>query len=649
MFLEVINLKHLPYRVQQIQNERLFVIPQYKSFEVNKSLIVLEMSTQKVVLFSIPLGLIIKISLLDYEKYLKDKNPPEIVPEVLIELNLIIPRKQNNLLSKYQTHYFTNLQLNLTPDCNLRCKYCYAFSGRRGESQIMSLEIAKSAIDFVACYCRGELNIRLVGEGEATTQFELLKQIFNYAQSKISHVTINPISTNGVFSQEIADWLIQNARTIQISCDGPAFIQNKYRPLANGKGSSTLVEHTIKYLVKKQKDFRVRVSMVDEFYGNELIILNYFWQLGVQKINFGDIEYRGAAKRLYHSNKNKQKNISDLAIIFPEFQKLAELENELGMQITLINFSNIGSISSCGIYTKSFFVVDPYGNVSVCDHYTSPLDFKEYPFMKDFIIGSYDSTQRKMKIDFHKLNNLVDIINHQLQINNCPTCSFRTACSAICLYSLGGQYGTIDPAKRNCFEMEKLGPSLVCNYLAERYFINKKPCLEYKNNKLYYSLLYTDFELAISKNGTKLNKNPYIFIDRIDQLDKLAEKIIRYKNRHQELIAFLLKFHLKNSQINFATGQKITDFLTVLKQNKVYYKVTEPLPAKLWGIRFQKISEELDIPKTYKECLELYRVQDDEIYFSKLQKGSKKFSEYADREDIYQDFRASYLAKVEPY
>ncbi len=638
MVIEIIDLKQNKYEVQRLNDDNLVKLSSLPHYQVNNSLIVLFTFKKSIILFSFLLAKILKISVEDYDKYLRHFSSNLLIPKVLLDLQVIIPKTVFPRVPQ-PNYYFRNLQLNLTPNCNLRCLYCYANSGRRGEKRTMPFELAKAAIDFVSKYCGDELNLRFIGEGESTTQFLLLRKIFYYAKKKISRVKINPISTNGVFSKEIANWLIKNAEDIQISCDGPAFLQDKYRPLANGRGSSRFVERTMRYFIKHNKHFRVRVTMTDDFYGNELKVLNYFWQLRVRELNFGPLEIIGAAKELPLGNyKTKPTAIDNLVLLFQEYQKLIELQNEIGIKIRVLNFALLGTTVTCGIYTKSLLIIDPYGNVAACDRYNSPLDFTSNPFMKEFIIGRYDLKTQKIKLNFRKLNHLIKIIDHQLEVNKCNSCSLLPACSTICLYSLGHKYGTINPLHASCGDIEHMAPILIFNYFSQRYLINKRPCLEYKKGKLFYSLFYTDFELAISKNSKNLRKNPYIIITDINILSKLAQKIINYKNSRQELTAFLINFQLKDSELILSAGKRIEKFLTKLKDNRVYYKITEPLPEKIWGIGYQVLSEEFELPKTYKECLELYRVANDKVYFSKDKIGSKKFTEYEDRDEIYQDF-----------
>jgi len=639
MTIEIINLKKDFYRIEKIENNAFIKRSLIRGYAVNNSLIILSSSTENVIAFSFLLAKIFKLSRQDYNRYIKNFSKQSIIPKLLLDLR-IITKTNNKVRIPKPKFYFRNLQLNLTPNCNLRCIYCSSWSGRRQERKTMSYQIAKAAVDYVAKFCKGKLNLIFVGEGETTTEFILLKKIFNYAKSIIPEVRINPISTNGVISRTISDWLIKNADKVQISCDGPDFLQNKYRPLINGKGSSKFVERTIKYFVKKNKDFIVNAVITDGTLGNEKKIINYFFNLGVKKLGLSPLMNIGSANPMPLFTKDKNVKISNQSqLYFNSIQQMIELQNEVGMKLGIKNFDKLGHIMTCGIYTKAMFTVDPYGNVSACERYNSPKDFQEYPFMKDFLIGKYNSREKKFEIDFQKLEDLSKNIDEQFYINKCKKCSLLSACPTICLYEIATISKTLNPQYSTCSEVNKNQLITPFSYLAIRYFANKKPCLEFRGNKLFYSLFLNEFELCLSKNGTYLSKNPYILIDQLDKLDLLAKKIISYKNSRADLTIFLLRFELEDAQCNKTYGKKITNFFNKLKINRIYFRVTEPLSKIMFGNHYSAICDTFNLPKSYKECLELYRIEDNKVFFSKNKKGSKKFSEYEDRDAIYKDFR----------
>lgn len=640
MKIEYLDLKNDFHTVQTIENDRIVSIRNKEDYYLNKTLISLPYSGREKIFFSFLTAKIFKISSDDYQKYIENFSDRYSFPKPFLDLDIILEKNSQidkNLFNP-PLKLFRNLQLNLSPNCSLRCKYCYASSGRRPEKAAMPFFLAKKAIDYVSQYCQDELSLIFAGEGEPTFEFRLLEKIVSYAKKKIKKVKVDPLSTNGVFSEKVADWLIKNVDNLQISCDGPPFIQDKYRPLLGGKGSSVFVEKTIRYLRKKNKDFRVRATITDDTFDNEKQIVNYFFNLGVKNLFFSALENIGAAQEMISTPGFQQKEVFKKNRLFQKYLKLSELQDEVGMKNYNINLIKIGTRMTCGIYTKSIFVVDPYGNVSTCIKHNSPYDFQAYPFMKDFIIGQYNFHKEKFEVDFEKLDRLKKTIDKEMRANQCFSCSLASACGKICLYQIGLQYGSISTGRSSCLTLDKEWPILIFKYLADKYLIKKRPYLELKKGKLFYCLTYYQFQLHLQKTEDEMKDNPYIYISDLENLNLLAQRMIKYKKTKKELTFFLLKFGFKKEQLNSDSRKKIINFFQELQENNVYFRTSRPLPKIIFGTDYDKVCEKFRLPKQFKDCLELFMVKDNQVIFSDGRKGRKKFSEYKDREEIYQDF-----------
>jgi len=638
MKIEYLDLKNNFRIPKTIEDDEIITYQNKEDYHLNKTLILLPFSGKEKVFFSFLIGKIFKISLEDY-RYIENFSEEPSFPKLLLDLNIIVERKSkvDENLFNLPTMLFKNLQLNLSSDCNLRCRYCYASGGRRSEKEVIPFFLVKKAINYISRYCQDELNLIFVGGGEPTLQFGLLKQIVSYAKKKIKKVIISPLSTNGVFSQEVADWLIKNVDNIQISCDGPSFIQDKYRPLTGGKGSSFFVEKTIKYLKRKNKDFRIRATLIDDTFGNEKQIINYFFNLGVKRLYFGALENTGSARKMISTPGFKQKKVFNKNLLFQEFLKLSELKDEVRMKSFSVSLAHIGSRSTCGIYTKSSFVLDPYGNVSACAKYNSPYDFREYPFMKDFIIGEYNFSKGKFEIDFKKLDQLKKTIDKEMKVKQCFSCPVASVCGT-CLYEIGLRHGSIDSNNVGCSTLDKKWLVQIFEYLADKYLIKKKPCLEIKRGKLFCSLFFNQFKLNLQKAGSEMKDNPYIYIDDFEKLSLLIQRIIKYKQSRKELTLFLLKFRFSKNNLNAHSGNEIIKFFEELQKNNVYFRISRPLPKIVLRSDYDMICEKYLLPKKFSECLELYTVKNNQIIFPDGKKGRKKFNEYENRKEIYQEF-----------
>jgi len=135
------------------------------------------------------------------------------------------------------------LCLNVTHDCNLACKYCFAGGGAyRGKREIMSAETAKSAVDFLLKHSgkRCNLEVDFFG-GEPLLNFGAVKECVLYARQKEKEFGKNirfTMTTNcTVCTDEIAEFVNSEISNLVLSIDGRAEVHNLMRPYRAGHAS----------------------------------------------------------------------------------------------------------------------------------------------------------------------------------------------------------------------------------------------------------------------------------------------------------------------------------------------------------------------------------------------------------------------------
>lgn len=147
-----------------------------------------------------------------------------------------------------------SLTLQVTQNCNLRCKYCvYSEESnnhqRSHSNNIMSFKTAKKALDFFRRHIADTKNaaVGFYG-GEPLLAFPLIKKAVQYAENVFEgREIIFSITTNGtLLTDEIIQFLIKHKFKVTISIDGPESIQNQNRVFANGSGSYDVVLHNLK-------------------------------------------------------------------------------------------------------------------------------------------------------------------------------------------------------------------------------------------------------------------------------------------------------------------------------------------------------------------------------------------------------------------
>jgi|SRR3990172_1325701 len=159
----------------------------------------------------------------------------------------------------------TDISLDMSGACNMGCTYCFEndIKSRIGR---MSNETAMVTLDFVFRKTKGTRHIALhFGSGEPLMRFDLLQKIVSEASErarKSSQQITFELTTNATLvTQEIACFLRDHPFNVRVSCDGPAHVHNRFRPLSGGHSSYPAVERGMKLLLEYLPD-RVTVNSV---------------------------------------------------------------------------------------------------------------------------------------------------------------------------------------------------------------------------------------------------------------------------------------------------------------------------------------------------------------------------------------------------
>lgn len=164
------------------------------------------------------------------------------------------------------------MTLQLTQQCNFRCKYCVyseeANARQRSHSDgTMSFETAKKAVDFLWEHSvdSERVSIGFYG-GEPLLQFPLVQKIVEYSKKRFCGKEIFfSMTTNGsLLNKEIMDFLEENDVNLLISLDGPQEINDKNRVFRNGRGTFDVVAKNLELMKKEHSDYwkKIQISMV---------------------------------------------------------------------------------------------------------------------------------------------------------------------------------------------------------------------------------------------------------------------------------------------------------------------------------------------------------------------------------------------------
>lgn len=147
------------------------------------------------------------------------------------------------------------LIIELTGQCNLRCKYCiyndHYGQARKFNQERIDFDTAKKAIDYA--YAHRSPKFFAVGfyGGEPLLNFKVMKQCIDYCLTAYKDVkpTFSFTTNLTLMTEEIAEYLARVPNmSIIASVDGPEDIQNRNRTFANGAPTFDAVYRGLKYL-----------------------------------------------------------------------------------------------------------------------------------------------------------------------------------------------------------------------------------------------------------------------------------------------------------------------------------------------------------------------------------------------------------------
>lgn len=188
----------------------------------------------------------------------------EKIAEIEADINAL---KEKGLLfaeevkaAPVKSHEIKALCLHICHDCNLRCRYCFADEGAyHAEREFMSLDTAKSAIDFLLKNCgnRKVLEVDFFG-GEPLMCLDTIKKTVEYAKAeaeKRGKKFLFTTTTNALLlDDEAIDFFNREMENVVLSLDGRKEVHDAIRKTKNGKGSFDFVIENIKKFVRSRGD-----------------------------------------------------------------------------------------------------------------------------------------------------------------------------------------------------------------------------------------------------------------------------------------------------------------------------------------------------------------------------------------------------------
>ena len=349
------------------------------------------------------------------------------------------------------------LSFFLTTKCNLCCRYCYNAEERLAITEkTISLDFARAGVDW---YFKNTpyRHIRFYGPGVPTQAFEEMKKITAYAKNhpnRGSVVTVE-IQTNGVFSEDIRNWMLDNMNIMWMSFDGMPDIQNHNRPLNplfknvfKGKSSAEVLESNVKWLIGNRKNRNLmvgaRVTITDETIDRQKEMVDYFYALGIRHV-WTNPEFYEVGRIPVCQDEIKKKGFHFDMERYVNYLEAYQYAKEKGLfwgSFLTVNFDGESPYHCRCCDPKSAPHLTTDGYISACDMVLGVEEEKANHHMDLFIVGKWDSDKNKIIWYEEKVKALKE--RKSTNIAHCQECSAKLHCGGYCLGEIVNETGCLD-------------------------------------------------------------------------------------------------------------------------------------------------------------------------------------------------------------
>ena len=276
------------------------------------------------------------------------------------------------------------LCLHVAHTCNLNCAYCFASQGKyHGERAIMSLDVAKRALDFLIenSGSRRNLEVDFFG-GEPLMNFEMIKELVAYARSIEKEHNKNfrfTLTTNGVLiDDDVIEFANKEMSNVVLSLDGRKEVHDRYRVDYAGNGSWEKIVPKFQKLVEARghKDYYMRGTFT---HANPDFLedIKQMLDLGFTELSMEPV--------VCAEGDPSELTQEDLPIVLEQYEKLAELmieRDKEGRPFTFYHYMIdlqggpciYKRISGCGSGTE-YMAVTPWGDLYPCHQFVGDEKF----------------------------------------------------------------------------------------------------------------------------------------------------------------------------------------------------------------------------------------------------------------------------------
>lgn len=343
--------------------------------------------------------------------------------EKLYTKTLINPYELHQVITKIAPQ----ISIPVTDNCNLRCKYCYFRAGDEDKKACQSKEEIKCYIDaylnslskFQIRNKENYIDVSIAGGGEPTVAFNAFRYTVEYCEEAFNKAGFIPrfnMPTNGAYGDEVRAFITDHFHQVSLSMDGPQFIQDRHRPLANGGSSFSLVYNTAKYFYEHNVSFAFRATV-------SAYSVNYLKEI----LDFFHTEFPGKTVGLEPMNLFGRAVGNDDLLPPDEMlysEKLLEAYDyayKNGISIRTAGTGKFDQLRTvfCGAVGIPNWTITTEGRITSCTRDNLP---------EIFSFGKYDEEKNELFVDEEKIKKI-----RKLNVFNYPECK-----DCFCKYNCAG-------------------------------------------------------------------------------------------------------------------------------------------------------------------------------------------------------------------
>jgi radical SAM protein with 4Fe4S-binding SPASM domain len=276
--------------------------------------------------------------------------------------------------------------------------------------------------------------LRFFSPGEPTQCINLMRDCVEFSKKMRPSIQVE-LQTNGVFNSECdTGWVADNCDVVWFSLDGPAYVNDYYRPDARGNGSTKQAEDNLKVVMGKT-NVGVRSTVDLPMFDKQDEMVQYYYDLGIRNLALNPITTPVKRGDISQQDINKD----DPVLFAKGFIKAYKLATKLGVDLTNSMTFNFDEETVCGCRSCiPMPQLNPDGTVSSCD-LALYADIK--PELQCFLYGKWDPNTKKIEYDFEKIKYLAN--RTLVNLPNCRECEIGEYCAGGCAGRVAFQTGDI--------------------------------------------------------------------------------------------------------------------------------------------------------------------------------------------------------------